>query len=217
MLFLLLLGTLLAHDPAQAQICQGIPLEPGNHEVGVMAEVDSGETLLAARYAGSSRAFAWRAHAGGISDDFPGSFPGDFQPVAGAGAAWIGGFPRSCPTLSLQLTDEDPGGFSVEPGDSDRNRATFVFGWGLGFATTSDSTRPLSASAYVLPQMRWERVTLKFGSDRSVESERYFAFETGVAIAGRRLWTGAGVRFRDPEGTDVVLGGVWLLRGGVRW
>lgn len=214
---LLALASGLCPDLVRAQACLGLPLDPGDHDGGVLLETETGYTLLAARYAGSSRAFSWRAHAGGINEDFPGSFPDDFDPAVGAGLAWVGASRATCPTLGLEYSDEDPDAFSVEPGDSDRDVSIVSLGWGAGFSTLDDPGRPLRAIVYVIPQVRWVRVASTFGDVENVETDRQLAFESGVTVAGRRLWAGGGARVRYRDENDYPLDAVLQVRGGVRW
>jgi hypothetical protein len=214
---LLVLACGLFPNPTRAQPCLGLPIDPGQHDVGALVETETGYTLIAARYAGSSRAFSWRAHAGGVSRDFPGSFPDDFGPAAGAGVAWVGASRAMCPTVGFELFDEDPEGFAVEPGDSDRDVSIVSVGWGAGFSSPADSTRFAGAIVYVIPQIRWVRVASTFGDVENTETDRQFAFESGVTVTVRRLWAGLGARVRYREDNDYPLDAVLLARGGVRW
>jgi hypothetical protein len=204
-------------NPAQAQPCLGLPLEAAEHDVGALVETETGYTLLAARYAGSSRALSWRAHAGGVSEDFPGSFPDDFRPAVGAGLAWVGASRATCPTIGLEYFDEDPEAFSMEPGDSDRDVSIVSVGWGAGFSSPADSTRIAGAIVYVIPQIRWVRVASTFGDVENTETDRQLTFESGVTVTVRRLWAGLGARVRYREDNDYPLDAVLLARGGVRW
>ena len=198
----------LLPSPARAQPCLGLPHEPGDHDVGALVETETGYTLLAARYAGSSRAFAWRAHAGGVTEDFPGSFPGGFDPAAGVGLAWVGASRATCPTIGLEL---------YEPGDVDRDVAIVTLGWGAGFSTADDPARFARAIVYVIPQLRWVRRASRTDGVESADTDRQVAFESGVTVTGRRLWAGGGARVRYRDNADYPLDAVLLVRGGVRW
>lgn len=214
---LLVLAGALFPDPALAQPCLGLPVDAGQHDAGALIETETGYTLIAARYAGSSRAFSWRAHAGGVSRDFPGSFPDDFGPAAGAGLAWVGASRAVCPTFGVEFFDEDPEAFAMEPGDSDRDVSIVSLGWGAGFSSPADSTRFAGAIVYVVPQIRWVRVASTFGDVESTETDRQLAFESGVTVTVRRFWAGLGARVRYREDNDYPLDAVLLARGGVRW
>lgn len=207
----------LAAAPAAAQPCVGLPFEAGERGIGATVETETGYTLLAGLYAGSSRALAWRAHAGAVTEDFPGSFPGEFGPAVGAGLAWLGASRVFCPAIGVEYFDEDPEGFSVEPGDSDRDVTLLSLGWGAGFSTLADSTRLARAIVYVVPQVRWVRTARRFGEVQDTETERQLAFEGGITAFGRRLWAGGGARVRYREENDYPLDAVLLVRGGVRW
>ena len=202
---------------ASGQTCLGLPLEAGHHGAGALVETETGYTLLAALYAGSSRAFAWSAHAGGVMRDFPGEFPDDFGPAVGARVAWVGASRATCPTLGLETFDEDPESFSEVPGDSDLDVTILTLGWGAGFSTLPDSTRVARAIVYVVPQLRWVREARTFGDVEDAETERQFAFEAGITATGRRLWGSGGARVRFREENDYPLDAVLLVRGGLRW
>ena len=105
----------------------------------------------------------------------------------------------------------------MEPGDSDRDVSTLSLGWGLGFGTPADSTRPARAIVYVVPQVRWVRVSSTLGDAEYSQTDRQLAFEAGVTVAGRRLWAGGGGRVRYREQNDYPLDAVLQIRGGVRW
>lgn len=207
----------LAPEPIRSQPCVGLPLDPGHHDVGALLETETGYTLLAARYAGSSTAFAWRAHAGGVTRDFPGSFPGDLRPAIGTGLAWVGASRSTCPTIGLEVFDEDPDAFAVEPGDSDRDVSIVSLGWGAGFSIPPDSTRVAGAIIYVIPQIRWVRIASSFGTEENADTDRQIAFESGVTVTMRRFWAGLGARVRYREENDYPLDAVLQARGGVRW
>ncbi|HJR53599.1 MAG TPA: hypothetical protein VJ982_07770 [Gemmatimonadota bacterium] len=211
------LAAVLAAAPAVAQPCVGLPVEAGEQAVGATIETETGYTLLAGSYAGSSRALAWRAHAGAVTEEFPGSFPGEFGPAAGAGLAWVGASRAFCPAVGVDYFDEDPETFAVEPGDSDRDVTVLSLGWGAGFSTPPDSTRAFGAIVYVVPQVRWVRTARSFGEVEDSETDRQLAFEAGVTAFGRRLWAGGGARVRHREENDYPLDAVLLVRGGVRW
>ncbi|CAN5771107.1 hypothetical protein BH20GEM1_BH20GEM1_13100 [soil metagenome] len=213
---LALVAWMLPH-PARAQTCLGLPLEPGGHAVGALVETETGYSLLAAQYAGSSRALAWRAHAGGVMRGFPGSFPSDLAPAAGGGLALLGGSRAMCPTLGVEYFDDDPESHSLEPGDSDLDVSIVTLGWGAGFSTLADSTRLIRAIVYLVPQLRWVRESRKFDDVEDVEIDRQVAFEAGITATGRRLWGGGGARVRYRENNDYPLDAVLLVRGGVRW
>jgi hypothetical protein len=216
-LLLAFLAALLAAAPAAAQPCVGLPFEPGEQGVGAAVETETGYTLLAAFYGGSSRALAWRAHAGAVTRDFPGSFPDEFGPALGAGLAWVGASRAFCPAIGVDYFYEDPEAFSVEPGDSDRDVTVLSLGWGAGFSTPPDSTRAFGAIVYVVPQVRWVRTSRRFGEVEDSDTDRQLAFEAGVTAFGRRLWAGGGARVRHREENDYPLDAVLLVRGGVRW
>ena len=211
-LCLLALTGCLLTAPARAQPCLGLPHDPGDHDVGALIETETGYTLLAGRYAGSSRALAWRAHAGGVSRDFP----GDLRPAFGGGIAWLGLGRATCPAIGFDAFDEDPEAFSEVPGDSDRNVSILSLGWGAGFSF-ADSLRPVRAILYIVPQVRWVRVATTFGDVEDTETDRQLAFEAGITVAGRRLWAGGGGRVRYRENNDYPLDAVLQVRGGVRW
>jgi hypothetical protein len=202
---------------ARAQPCLGLPLEAGMHAVGALVETETGYSLIAPQYAGSSRALAWRAHAGVVSPDFAGSFPGDFRPAVGAGLAWVGASRAICPTMGVEFFDEDPQGFSVEQGDSDADVTTVAIGLGTSFSTPADSLRRFGAIVYLVPQVRWVRRALTFGEVEESETDRQLAFEAGVTAVGRRLWAGGGARVRHREENDYPLDAVLVVRGGLRW
>jgi len=211
------LAAVLAAAPAVAQPCVGLPLDAGERAVGAAVETETGYNLLAGFYAGSSHALAWRAHAGAVTRDFPGSFPDEFGPAVGAGLAWVGGSRVFCPAIGVDYFDEDPEGFAVEPGDSDRDVTILSLGWGAGFSTPPDSARSIGAIVYVVPQVRWVRTSRSFGEVEDSETDRQLAFEAGVTAFGRRLWAGGGARVRHREENDYPLDAVLLVRGGVRW
>ena len=211
------LAAVLAVAPADAQPCVGLPFEAGEQGVGATVETETGYSLLAGLYAGTSRAFAWRAHAGAVTQDFPGSFPGEFRPAVGAGLAWVGASRVFCPAIGVDYFDEDPQGFSVEPGDLDRDVTVLSLGWGAGFSTLADSTRLARAIVYVVPQIRWVRIARKVAEVEDTETDRQLAFEAGITAFGRRLWGGGGARVRYREENDYPLDAVLLVRGGVRW
>lgn len=202
---------------ARAQACLGLPLEAGGHGLGALVETETGYTLLAAQYAGSSRAFAWRAHAGGVMQDFPGSFPSELEPAVGGGLAWVGWSRRACPTIGVAYFDDDPEGFSVEPGDLDIDTSIVTLGWGLGFSSLPDSTSAPRAIVYVVPQLRWVREARTFVDIEDVETDRQFAFEAGITGVTGRLWGGGGARVRYRENNDYPLDAVLVVQGGVRW
>lgn len=199
---LLALAVCLATAPARAQPCLGLPLEAGDHTAGALVETETSHTLIAALYAGSSRAFAWRAHAGGFTRDFPGSFPGGMDPAVGAGLAWVGGKRGTCPTVSFDYVGDDP------------DVTVVTLGWGAGFETLPDSTRAPRAVVFVVPELRWIRSAARHAD---VETDFEFAFEAGVTAALRPFWAGAGARVRIRESNDYPLDAVMLLRAGVRW
>ena len=152
-----------------------------------------------------------------MSGEFPGSFPGDLRPAIGGGLAWLGLSRATCPTLGFEAFDEDPAAFAMEPWDSDRDVSTLSLGWGLGFGTPADSTRPARAIVYVVPQVRWVRVSSTLGDAEYSQTDRQLAFEAGVTVAGPRLWAGGGGRVRYREQNDYPLDAVLQIRGGVRW
>lgn len=201
----LVLAGFLGATRALAQPCLGLPLEGGDHAVGALVETETGYTLLGGLYAGSSGAFAWRGHAGGVLEDFPGSWEAD--PAVGAGLAWIGWKPWTCPTVGVEHI----------AGDSERDVTTVTVGWGAGFSTLADSTRIVRAIVYVVPELRWIRRGRGSEDIHEVETESELAFEAGVTVASRRLWAGGGARLRHREHNDYPLDAIMLLRGGVRW
>ena len=203
--------------PAVAQPCVGLPFKAGEQGVGATVETETGYNLLAGFYAGSSRALAWRAHAGAVTEDFPGSFPDKFGPAIGAGLAWVGASRVFCPAIGVEYFDEDPEGFSVEPGDSDRDVTVLSLGWGAGFSTRPDSTRPVGAIVHVVPLIRWVRTARRFGEVEDTQTDRQLAFEAGITAFGRLLWGGGGARVRYREENDYPLDAVLLVRGGLRW
>lgn len=203
--------------PAPAQQCLGLPVEAGGHAAGALVETETGYTLLAAHYAGASRAFAWRAHAGGVMRDFPGEFPDDFGPAVGAGVAWLGASRATCPTLGLETFDEDPVAVPELPGDPDLDVTTLTLGWGFGFSTFPDTSRVARAIVYAVPQVRWVRTARAFGDVEDVDVDRQLGFEAGITGTWRRLWGGGGARVRFREDNDYPLDAVLLVRGGVRW
>ena len=149
--------------------------------------------------------------------DFPGEFPDDFGPAVGAGVAWVGASRSTCPMLGLETYDEDPESFSEEPGDSDLDVTILTLGWGVGFSTLPDSARVARAIVYVVPEFRWVRQARAFGDIKDADTERQFAFETGLTATGRRLWGSGGARVRVRQENDYPLDAVLLVRGGVRW
>jgi hypothetical protein len=201
----------------RAQTCLGLPLEAGDHALGPLVETETGYTLLAAEYAGSSRAWAWRARAGGVMRDFPGSFPGGLRPEIGGGLAWVGLSRATCPTIGFEYFDEDPESFSVEPGDSDIDVSIVTIGWGVGFSSLPDSTQAPRAIVYVVPQLRWVREARAFGDVEDVETDRQLAFEAGITGVSGRFWGGGGARVHHRENNDYPLDAVLLVRVGVRW
>ena len=211
------LAAWLVPEPIRSQPCLGLPLDPGDHDVGALLETETGYTLLAARYAGSSTAFSWRVHAGGVGEDFPGSFPSDFRPAIGTGLAWVGLSRATCPMVGLEYFDEDPDAFAVEPGDSDRDVSIISLGWGVGFSAPADSTRVAGAIVYAIPQIRWVRVASTFGDLENADTDPQVGFESGVTVTLRRFWAGLGARVRYREENDYPLDAVLLARGGVRW
>ena len=200
---------------ARSQTCLGLPLEAGGHGTGALVETETGYTLLAAQYAGSSRAFAWRAHAGGVMQDFPGSFPSELEPAVGGGLAWVGWSRAACPTIGIAYFDDDPEGFSG--GDSDLDVSIATIGWGIGFSSLPDSTRAPRAIVYVVPLLRWVRRATTFGELEDVETDRQLAFEAGITGVSGRLWGGGGARVRYRENNDYPLDAVLIVQGGVRW
>lgn len=216
-LALAFLGLVAHPQAASAQTCLGLPLEAGGHTLAALVETETGYTLLAAQYAGSSRAFAWRAHVGGVMQDFPASFPSELEPAVGGGLAWVGRSRASCPTIGVAYFDDDPESFSVEPGDSDIDTSIVTLGWGVGFSSLPDSTRAPRAIVYVVPQVRWVREARTFGDTEDVETDRQLAFEAGITGVSGRLWGGGGARVRYRENNDYPLDAVLIVQGGVRW
>ena len=202
---------------ARAQTCLGLPLEAGGHAAGALVETETGYTLLAAQYAGSSRAFAWRAHAGGVMQDFPGSFPSELEPAIGGGLAWVGWSRAACPTIGIAYFDDDPEDFASEPGDSDVDVSIATIGWGMGFSSLPDSTSAPRAIVYVVPLIRWVREARRFGDVEDVVTDRQLAFEAGITGVSGRLWGGGGARVRYRENNDYPLDAVLIVQGGVRW
>lgn len=202
---LVLAGSLLPH-PARAQPCLGLPHEAGDHDVGARVETETGQTVIAIRYAGSSRALAWGAYAGGVGEDLSG-FPGDYGPAVGAGLAWVGASRALCPTLGLERFDEG----------SDRDVSIVTAGLGAGFSTVDDPGRFARAIVYAVPQVRWVRRAIRAGGAESADTDRQYAVESGVTVTGRRLWAGGGARIRYRDNADYPLDAVLLVRGGVRW
>jgi hypothetical protein len=203
--------------PARAQPCIGLPLEAGDHALGALVETETGYTLIALQYAGSSRALAWRAHAGGVAPDFPATFPGDFRPAIGGGLAWVGWSRAVCPTIGVEYFDEDPAGVPLEPGDTDADVTTLDLGLGTSFSTPADSLRRFGAIVYLVPRIRWVRRALTFGAVEETQTDRQLAFEAGITAVGRRLWGGGGARVRYREENDYPLDAVLVVRGGLRW
>jgi hypothetical protein len=211
------LALLALPHATRAQTCLGLPLEAGGQSAGALVETETGYTLLAAQYAGSSRALAWRAHAGGVMQDFPGSFPSELEPAVGGGLAWVGWSRAVCPTIGIAYFDDDPEVFTSEPGDSDVDVTVATIGWGMGFSSLPDSTSAPQAIVYVVPQIRWVREARHFGDIEDVVTDRQLAFEAGIIGVSGRLWGGGGARVRYRENNDYPLDAVLLIQGGVRW
>lgn len=211
---LALLG--LPHS-ARAQTCLGLPLEAGGHGAGALVETETGYTLMAGQYVGSSRAFAWRAHAGGVMQDFPGSFPSELEPAVGGGLAWVGWNRAACPTIGIAYFDDDPEVSAPGRDDSDVDVTTATIGWGIGFSSLPDSKRAPRAIVYVVPQIRWVREARHFGDIEDVVTDRQLAFDAGITGVSGRLWGGGGARVRYREENDYPLDAVLIVQGGVRW